>query len=128
MDQAPAVARGGVDLAELKERVARSTEALNAGDPEPLLASYADDVVVVSPLADREDPATDFVLHGKAAYRNFLLTFLEFHGGFEITGLALDEAGQVVVAILTRSGERKQLVVTLDEEGRGTRAVVFAVA
>ena len=112
---------------ELWDRVARATVALTAGDPEPLLERYREDVEVVSPLGADEDPATDFVIRGKAAYRQFLLTFLEYHGGFELTGLSADEAGRLVVSILTRSGEKKRLVVTLDAEGKGLRVVVTAV-
>ena len=108
-------------------RIAHMTERLNAGDPEPLLEGYADDVTVVAALGEHEDPATDFVLHGKAAYRHFLLTFLEHHGGFDMTGLNL-EPRRALLDVLTRSGERKRLDVSLDEAGLGTRVAVLQVS
>lgn len=113
-------------LEELRARVERSVASLNAGDPEPLLAGYDDDVVVVAPLGEAEDPETDFVLRGKAAYRRYLLTFLEFHRGFDVTGLAW-EASKLVVSVVTRTAERKRLVVTLDEHGLGRQVTIFNV-
>lgn len=107
-------------------RVGSAVAALNAGNPDVLLDGYVDDVVVVAPLGDVEDPATDFVLRGRAAYRHYLLTFLGFHGGFELTDLAV-EPDRLIVSVLTRTGERKRLTVTLGADGRGTRVVVLAV-
>lgn len=106
------------------ERVEHSVARLNAGDPEVLLDGYVDDIVVVAPLSDEEDPATDFTLRGKAAYRAYLLTFLEYHGGFEMTGLTV-EPGRLVVSVTTHSGERKRLDITLDQTGKGTRVAIF---
>lgn len=105
-------------------RVERSVVRLNAGDPEPLLNGYVDDVVVVAPLSDVEDPATDFTLRGRAAYRAYLLTFLGYHGGFDMTGLDV-EPGRLVISVSTRSGERKRLDVSLNAEGKGTRVAIF---
>lgn len=108
-------------------RVEAAVAALNDGNPDLMLDGYVDDVVVVAPLTAVEDPATDFILRGRAAYRHYLLTFLGFHGGFEMTDLGV-EPDRLIVSVLTRTGERKRLTVTLGPDGRGTRVVVLGVS
>jgi hypothetical protein len=112
------------DLEALWQRVERSVSALNAGNPEPMLTGYAEDVEVRIPFYRADDPAGPPTIRGKAAYREYLLDYMARHGVLTVVSVQPLSAG-MMVHLLDSGGRALTLSVTLDSQGIARAATVF---
>jgi ketosteroid isomerase-like protein len=83
--------------------VRRILEAFEAGDPEPALALYADDVEW-TPAADEPETAT---LYGKEAMQGLFLQWITSFDDFHWQTLEYIDAGDLVLVVLKFSGRMR---------------------
>ncbi len=109
---------------QLRERVRRSIDSLNAGDPDPMLQMYSDDVIVFIPLYRPTDPAGDTVLRGKAAYREFLLKYVGHHRSYRVLDVVARPNG-MLVSLECEIGERLTAQIEFDADGIARFVTIF---
>lgn len=119
MSQPPA--SGG---SELRQRAERSIAALNAGDPEPMLQGYAEDVVVLTPVFRLGEPVGQSEIRGKAAFRAYLLNYRDLYQGFSVVDAFPNERGFV---LMLETGARTTITVSIEvnDKGLGQRVLFF---
>jgi hypothetical protein len=110
--------------AALLERVERSVSALNAGDPDPMLSGYADDVEVRIPFYREDDPLGPPTIRGKSAYRDYLLAYMARHKALTVISVAPVNRG-MLVTLLDGEGRWLTVMVALDAHGIGRTATVY---
>ena len=109
---------------DLRARVERSIDALNRGDPGPLLSHYRDDVRVRVPLYRPDDPIGETEILGKSAFRDFLLRYLASHQSYQVRDIHPEPFG-MLISLECAQGDRMTVRVTFDEAGLGANVTVY---
>ena len=109
---------------DLRARVERSIDALNDGDPGPLLSHYRDDVRVRVPLYRPGDPIGETKICGKPAFRDFLLRYLASHQSYQVRDVHPESTG-MLISLECAQGDRMTVRVNFDETGLGTTVTVY---
>jgi hypothetical protein len=110
----------------IKARVQHSIARLNAGDPDDLLAGYAEDVVVITPLYPLAHAVGEPELRGKAAFRDYLLDQLALYARFSLVNLFLRERGFLLM-LESETAETLAVSVEFNQEGLGQRVLMLHV-
>lgn len=111
-------------LSAFRARVDHSIAALNDGDPEPLLAGYADDVRVITPLYRAGDAVGEPVLVGRSSFRDYLLRFLQAYGRYALVDVALNPRSFLIV-VAVPGDHRITISVECDENLIGRRVMML---
>ena len=99
-------------------------QAFNAHDLERILSHYADDVVLVSPIAIERLGVTDGTVRGKAALRAYFARALGPGSPLHFTlRRCYRGVGSVVVEFERLDGRRGAEMLVLDADGRVIRVV-----
>lgn len=98
--------------------------AWNSRDLDAILSHYADDVVLISPVAASilNDPSG--MVNGKAALRNYFRRGLELYPNFRFQLLdVMQGMSSVVVVYVNQKGTKTAEFMELDEHGKVVRVV-----
>lgn len=97
----------------------------NAKDVDRVLAHYADDIVLTSPMAARVVPASHGTIHGKVALRAYWEEALARSGALHFTlEETLSSAGALTILYRNHRNERVTETLLFDSAGLVTRAIV----
>jgi RNAse (barnase) inhibitor barstar/ketosteroid isomerase-like protein len=116
-----------VELVEVDHQAfaAEWVDAWNSKDLERVLAHYADDVVLTSPLAARVVPASNGTIRGKAALRAYWTEALAKTGALHFTlEDVLSGAGTITILYRNHRAERVTETLVFDGAGLVARVVV----
>ena len=89
-----------------------------------MLKGYAEDVVVLTPVFRLGEPVGESEIRGKAAFRAYLLNYLELYQGFSVTDAFPNERGFVVM-LQTGAGNTITVSIEVNEQGLGQRVLFF---
>ena len=111
---------------DILDRVRASVESLNGGSPDAMLAQYAEDVVVVTPLFRFGDTG-ETLIRGKDAFRTYLLGFLKQYRRFNVIDVHTRENGFFVLVGLDAGEGRIGYGVTLNALGLVNTVTIYAI-
>ena len=99
-------------------------EAWNAHDLNAILSHYAEDVVLISPVAAKIVAGSAGTIRGKAALRSYFQRGLELYPNirFELLDV-MQGLSSVVVCFLNQNGTKTAEFMEFDESGKVVRVV-----
>jgi hypothetical protein len=106
------------------ERVRFAVDQFRAGNPDAILESLADDVVLITPIYPVGKPIGEPIVRGKAAIRAHLLERLKYNEGLSVVGTFPNERGHVAM-LRSASGGEISVSIELNESGLGQKVMIF---
>jgi hypothetical protein len=97
---------------------------LRAGNPDAILGSLADDVVLITPIYPVGKPIGEPTVRGKAAVRAHLLERLKYNEGLSVVDTFPNEGGHVARLRLS-SGNEITVSIELNAAGLGQKVMIF---